>query len=397
MGQNILYLVPFAMIDHRDTTIEKMTSAIVAPVMFIVLMMGALFVPSFAVAQSGVQNGGIFDVIGVEVDVTAASTNAARDKARVLGERKAFRDLLERLTMRVDHSRLPELSSSEIAPYIRDFEVAREKASSVRYLATLNYHFKAHRIRDLLIELAIPFAETASKPVLVLPVYQAAGAQLLWDDPNPWRDSWESQPDMYSLVPTILPQGDLADIAAIGAEQAAAGDMQRLAVISARYQTGSTIVAHAIMKMDRGKPDLEVYVTRYGNENVEQSVIKNFISGEGETLDLFLSRAASELKQQIEDNWKYDNLLQFGNRAVVAVTIRISGLEDWLQVRKRLANVAVVRSSDLVILSLDEVRVNLNYIGSPQQLSLALQQADLKLFQEGDGWILELVTDGGKH
>jgi len=75
---------------------------------------------------------------------------------------------------------------------------------------------------------------------------------------------------------------------------------------------------------------------------------------------------------------------------VVAVKIRIGGLRDWLDISNRLAGVAVIRKSDLVILSLDEVRVNLHYIGEPGQLALALEQADLVINREGDGWVLEL-------
>jgi len=395
MGRNILYLVAFAMIDRQNSLKQKRFKALRA---LAVLVFGnlVLFIPESGGAQSALQSGGVFEVREINVDVTAASTKAARDKARVVGEATAFRRLMERLTLRQDQPRLSGFSSEEITSYVQDFEVAREKASAVRYLATLNYRFKADKVRELLIDREIPFAETTSKPVLVLPVYQSAGAVLLWDDPNPWRDAWLARPAIYSLVPTLLPEGDLTDIAAIGPEQAVAGDRQRLAVIAARYRTANILVAHGILKLDRGRPDLEVHIKRYGSDQQELSVVKNFESREAETLDQLLSRAAGELTSQIEDNWKRDNLLQFGNRAVIAVTIRIGGLEDWLTVRKRLAGVAVIRSTDLVILSLDEVRVNLNYIGSLQQLSLALKQADLKLIQEGDGWGLELVSGGGK-
>ena len=331
-----------------------------------------------------------FTVKGVKVDVTAASTAVARDLALEMGEGLAFRRLLERLTLRVDHARLPEFDTADIAPFVLDFAVAQEKASSVRYLATLNYSFKADEIRRLLIDRNIRFAETTSKPVLVLPVYQAAGSLLLWDDPNPWRQAWAGREAFYSLVPAILPEGDLADIAAIGAEQAVAGDDQRLSAIAGRYNAGDTVVALAVLKMERGRPDLEVFVTRYGPARQDQTVVNNFSSDDGESLESLLARAARELTHQIEDNWKLDNLLQFERQAVVAVKIRIAGLKDWLEVRNRLADVAVIRRSDLVILSLDEARVNLHYIGEPEQLALALQQADMIIKQEGDGWVLEL-------
>ncbi|MBT3238520.1 MAG: DUF2066 domain-containing protein [Rhodospirillaceae bacterium] len=332
----------------------------------------------------------VFEVRDVAVDVTAASTNAAREKALALGERMAFARLLDRLTMRVDQSRLPDFSASEIAAYVQDFEVAEEKASAVRYLARLNFRFKAEDVRNFLIDRTIPFAETSSKPVLVLPVYQAAGTLLLWDEPNPWRDAWRDREELFSLVPTMLPKGDLSDIATIGPEQAVNGDSARLSAIAGRYDAGDTVVAQAILILDRGRPDLEVYVTRYGTAQVEQTVVKSFASQDGESVEQLLSRAAAELTRQIEDNWKRDNLLQFGRRAVVAVTIKIDGLHEWLRIRQRLADVAVIRRTDLVILSLDEVRVNLHYLGEPDQLSLALKQADLSIVSDGDGWLLQM-------
>jgi hypothetical protein len=356
--------------------------------LLLVVLSTAMF--SANAADSWAAQADIFSVRGVKVDVTAASTAAARDKALAMGERAAFRELLERLTIRIDHPRLPAFSANGIAAFVTDFEVAEEKASAVRYLATLNYRFKADDVRHLLMRLKIAFAETTSKPVLVLPVYQAAGSLLLWDDPNPWRKAWIGRPEKFSLVPAILPKGDLQDIAMIGPEQTVAGDGQRLSAIARRYDAGDTVVALAIMKMDRGRPDLEVYVTRYGSTLQEQTVVKSFASGDTENLAGLLARASLELTSHIEDNWKRDNFLQFGSQAVVAIKIRISSLKDWLDVRSRLAEVAVVRRSDLVILSLEEVRVNLHYIGKPEQLALALEQADLKITREGDGWALEL-------
>jgi hypothetical protein len=64
------------------------------------------------------------------------------------------------------------------------------------------------------------------------------------------------------------------------------------------------------------------------------------------------------------------------------------GLGDWLQVRKLLGTVAVVRSVDMVLLSKTSVRVNLQYIGEVEQLSLALKQADLALLGNGEKWVL---------
>ena len=53
--------------------------------------------------------------------------------------------------------------------------------------------------------------------------------------------------------------------------------------------------------------------------------------------------------------------------------------------------VAVVRRAEMVLLSRSEVRVNLHFIGDSDQLALALEQSDLRLFEEGGQWRLGLA------
>ncbi|MCK4939672.1 MAG: DUF2066 domain-containing protein, partial [Rhodospirillaceae bacterium] len=150
----------------------------------------------------------LFEVNGIKVDITASSVNQARDMAQAEGITRSFRALLQRLTLNAYHDRLPNMNRKQIVEFLQDFEVAEEKASSVRYIASLNYRYRADVVRDLLDAHQIPFAETESKPVVVLPVYQAAGALLLWDDPNPWRTAWQERPgEVGGLVPTVLPMG----------------------------------------------------------------------------------------------------------------------------------------------------------------------------------------------
>ena len=355
-------------------------------VVFLVVVLAAA-----AATMAGAQAPDVFEVKGVAVDVTAKTAALAREQALADGEGVAFRGLLERLTLRADHPRLPKPKPREISIYVKDFAVADEKTSAVRYLARLSYRFRAGLIRRLLTDSDLPFAETPSKPVLVLPLYQAAGAMLLWDDPNPWHEAWKAVPSLDGLVPLVLPLGDLADIAAIGAEQALKGDARRLNAVAARYGAGDTMVAHGTLGINArlGRPELEVFVTRYGTALLEQTIVKSFSAAEGEGIGGLLGRAAIELARQVEDNWKKDNLLEFETSSVAAAKVPIQRLQDWLEVRKRLSGIAVVGRVDMILISLDEVRINLHYFGSAEQL--VLEQADLVMSAEGGEWALGLA------
>jgi len=335
----------------------------------------------------------LFEVSNVTVDVTADSATSARVKALKQGEKKAFSLLLKRLTLQAYHGRLPDVSDAQLAELVQDFAVADEKASSVRYIAKLNYRFRAEGVRALLDAYGLPYAETVSKPVLMLPVYQAAGALLLWDEPNPWRSAWQDYAQNgpgQGLVPTILPVGDLNDVRTIGAEQAIEGDMARLEEIARRYDAGDVVVAHGILRMDsyNGLPELEVYLTRFGSSLQEHTVVKSFTSEPGDDIPSLLRRAAVQLTAQVEDNWKQDNLIETGSASLLPVSVPVRGLGDWVKVRDRLNGVAVVRRADLVLLRRNEVRLNVHFIGDAEQLALSLDQADLALWEEGGHWYL---------
>lgn len=352
----------------------------------------ALVIVAAFVLAAGSARGAVPDVFAVEkvaVDVTADTAAAARTVALAEGEKRAFQTLLERLTMRVDHQRLPRLEAADIAEFVQDFSVDNEKTSTVRYIAKLNYRFFAGRVRRLLRDYGISFAETPSKPVLVLPIYRAAAAVALWDDPNPWRQAWLDRPPSEGLVPLILPLGDLADIAAIGPDQALRGDQAGLGRISQRYDTKDVLVPVAALGVgNNGLPRIEVSVTRYGATQQDQTLIASFAGEPGEPIPSILGRAAIEVAALVEDQWKADNLLQFGRASVLAATLPIGSLADWVEVSKRLGQVAVIDRVELVLMSRDEVRLNLHFLGEVQQLMLALSQVDLVLSDENGNWML---------
>ncbi len=339
-----------------------------------------------------------YEVSGVSVDVTAETAAAARQQALREGQEQAMTILLQRMTLKSDYPRLPGLSPDEITEYIQDFSVSEEKTSAVRYLAKLNYRFRASEVRELLRAFNIPFAETPSKPVLVLPVLRRAGALLLWDDPNPWRSAWQQRSSQLSLVPTILPLGDLADVAAIGVDQVVQGDQQRLQAMAKKYEAGSVAVAFASIRHDPARSlwVLDVTLTRYNLTIDPQTTVVTYVSEFGETAESLLARAAVQVTQLIEDNWKRDNLLQSARQEAIAVHIPIGGLRDWLVMKKKIGGVAVVRETELVQINKSEVQVILHYIGDVGQLIIAMEQADLALRGQGDVWTLEPLRGGKK-
>ena len=334
----------------------------------------------------------VFLVSNVHVDESAGAATDARATALSKGERQAFVQLFRRLTLKGD--RMPQISSDAIATTVQDFAVANEKNSRVRYIADLTYRFKPAAVRRLLQEYGVHYAETPSKPVLILPLYEVGETLNLWDDPNPWKKAWDAAAPRGGLVPVIVPQGGPADAATISAQQAGDGDDQSIAAIAKKYGVDTVIVAHATLAAGTRPSDeeLRIAAVTFGPVEREQTLVTSLRPNAGETSDALAGRAQAALSEMIEDDWKRANLVQFGQNSVMIADMPLSSLTEWVEAQRRFKSIAIIQKVDLVLISKTEARFNLYYLGDSQQLRLALSQQDISL-NEGEGnWTLGFNT-----
>ncbi len=341
--------------------------------------------------SSGLTN--IFEVKGVSVDVTAEDAALARTQALQNGQEKAFQRLLRSLILLRDVERLPKKGSLDVTSFVSDFSVSEEKASSVRYLAKLDVKFKARPVRDFLLGLRIPFAETISKPVLIIPILQSAQGFQLWEETNMWRKAWANKSGRNGLVEISLPDGKQKDASLLNIQDALEANVELLSNLAERYNAGDTIVSFARFgnNSSLGKRRLEISNILYSafQEPVPKSITLTIKPSESEQDTLV--RGATTVVKQIEEDWKFRNLLENDGEGVESFTIPVSTLKDWLDVKRQLNRVSVVRRIEIVLFSLDQVRVNLHYVGDPEQLGTALRQTDLTVDKEDDDLILYYV------
>jgi hypothetical protein len=335
------------------------------------------------VAQTSASD--VFVAENVPVDVTAATVTDARDRGLIQGRINGLHKVLERLVAKDDLGRLPALTSNQVIEMVRDFSIANERSSAVRYIADLTVRFDPNAVRRLLRNAGIPFAETVSKPLVVIPVMNDGGRTLLWEDANAWRVTWTRVTLDRGLVPLIVPAGDSKDAAAMTAAQALAKDVAAVRDIAGAYDAGGALIAVATPA--GGAIQLALTEVRPGLSNQEYT-----LSQGPEGADDALTAAARAAAVAVQESWRQRNRIAFGTSGQVTALVPISTLKDWLAVRDRLNSVALIERTDLQAITRDRVQVTLYFIGQQDQLRLALAQHDLTLAQQGGVWI---ISHGG--
>lgn len=366
----------------------------------------------------------IFWVHDVPAKGKGKTDRAARLDAALNAAPAALDRLLRRLTSARDHEFIPPVPPERARAMVRGIEVVRAKRRKIAdgrsFDGALSYLFRPGAVGALLRSEQIAWSSRRSDPVLVLPVWRDETGDILWDDPNPWRDAWTATESEPGLVPVVLPEGSLRDLQAIDAGQARERDAERLTAIAGAYGAKQVLVAVASVGKVGGAP---------GDEAVEEPVeeagedpgggadrltvsaaLFNLRSGDFEELEpvaaggeTAMAAAAASLTAWLQERWKDRVIVPDGPVATTPVVLRFDDLAAWVRVRENLVAAPSVTEHRVIAFSKGEAQLALTHRGNADDLAVRLPAFGLLLHQErGAGrkaktvWVLaERTPDSG--
>ena len=274
------------------------------------IVSGVLFFAGVAQAQ------GTHTISDVMVDVTAEDGTAARSKALMEAEGKAFAQLLKQLLPAAEaEAKAARTAPDTISRMVRSYEVKEEKISARGYKATLDVVFDGTQVSHFLVAGGQPVAtpdsyspdgayqqgahasgpaagtSDAPSPVLVLPVQRAGEQSLLWEQSNIWRGIWNGL-EREGTEMVRLPIGDTSDKAVVTSDQVLTAGYAQLGALAERYQSQTVLVAEAVMGEDAGIPMLDVNLRSLGLGGGGNELTLSYTAQAGENPDKLMIRAA---------------------------------------------------------------------------------------------------------
>ena len=363
----------------------------------LLLLLGVLMRTEIALAED--QSAGFSAT--VRVDATADSADAARELARVDGQRRALMQVIDRLSgSSADSSKPPNLDDKTITDMVESFEVANERMSAVHYLADYTFHFRPSKVRRLVrsaddaptdANSRPGIVEGDGKPLIILPVYKDSAMTVLWDDPNAWREAWTRRSAAFGVGRLTVPLGDANDLAIIDASRAEAGKPDALTAIAQRNGGDEAIVALATTRREGDQlVGLDLSTKRYRSGRLADAHSTTLDANPGESADDFLKRAADTVAAEIATASKKSPGLRSDQQASLAASVPIGSIGEWVRVRDRLASVPAIRKVDLLSLNRHEAKIQIKYVGGSDQLKSSLAGVDLGLDGTDPVWRLQL-------
>ena len=390
-----------------------------------------------------------YTVERIPVDVTAGSAAAARDQALL----KAQREGLDRLAERFGAT-APRIPEARAPDYVLSLEIDNEKSSAVRYIAEVTVHYNPSAVNRLFGRTAAVAGGAAgpgsggmggdvggdmgslsppagasgaavispggapANAILVIPVYEWAGARSLWDRNNPWFLAWARRAPAIMGRPIVLPEGGAADAAALTPQQAVDGDRAAIAALAGRYGTSDAVVAHATYEIDHstGRPAFRIALNGFGDRLGGAAAREQVIGAPTEFVDELAGRAAVQAAQAMDAARTAPAAASAGaplslgqppasdggspfapdriERSIL-LTVPLRGPADLPAVRQQLSRLPMAARDELVALSREHAVLRLHYRGGAERLRVALADGGLLAEDDGAGWTLRRSGPGG--
>ncbi len=332
----------------------------------------------------------IFAVQGVEVDVTDTDADTAKNKALIEVQIKAFRMLAERLGNQSIVDSVAKYEEKQVLVFLKSLSIEEESISPGRYKGKLTVRFLPNRIRALYADFGVKVGGEQGPSFLVLAIWKGADGDVLWED-NPWRQAWIDLRAEQSLVPIIVPLGDLDDSEMISVTDVMSDDQVKLEAIRRRYDVQKVIIAYA-EPAENGA----VHARMSGDSPLGKLSFDKIYDGESGRVEESAALAAQRFHGVMMEKFKSGkgNIAEqkrptdVNGSKTISVRVPFAGPSEWNGLRSRILSTPGVTGLDVSSLGADGAVVSLSFAGNPDDLQSSMQASGLNMSRAGGGWLI---------
>ena len=333
----------------------------------------------------------VFAVQGVEADVTDKDVATAKNKALFDVQMKAIVMLAQRLGNETFAAEIAKLPPETVLPLLKSLSIEQEGTAPGHYIGKFTVRFIPEKVQSLFESYGVVVVSEQSTPMLVLPVWKAAEGTQLWED-NLWRNAWLNLHAEQSLVPLIIPIGDLEDTAAITAQDVLNLDPIKLEALRRRYGARTILVAIAEPAEGNG-----IHAMLNGESELGKMTFDKIYTAEPATLETSAALAASRFHKVMIDKYKSDqgkalaqaSQDQSGVSSSIPVTVPFSGPSEWNGIRSRILSSPGVIGVDVSTFAADGAVIRLMYVGDLPFVQASMQATGLQMSQIGGNWVIQ--------
>ena len=323
-----------------------------------------------------VKTGNVFSSNNIfNVDNIVVKNTANQNKEKLLD--KAFQEGFEKLTKKIlinkDLLSVEKTSLKEIKKLVSTYQIIENEEFYVNDEVKVNLSFDREKINRFFYVRGISYADISDTNVVIFPVLIKNNDFFLFSE-NYFYNNWSNQyfDEENEFINYVLPIENLEDLQLINSNK---NDLESLPIkqILSNYDLKDYIFL--ILTIKNNKIDIFLKGSISGNK-----VIKNFsVSSGDEGEDIIYNNAIKEVKREIDEIWKLQNLIDIRTPSFLNTVLEIKKDNDLLNLRKALNKIDLIESYNVMELNTKYAKIKIKSKLDDQGIRVIISNNEWKL------------------
>jgi len=323
----------------------------------------------------------IFTINNVKVK-GVINLNFSREKYLNKGFKNSFLILMNKILLTRDTKKVSNIQLKEIKNLINSFKIIEEKYNKNKYIADYQISYNEEKVKKFLRKKNISFSKPDKISSVFFPI-------LIINDEiknfyeNFFYKNWNEVEIQNELINFILPLEDLDHVAAISKSKESIENLDLDNLVN-KYNVENYVLA----LMDYKSNKLNVYLKiKFNNKKISKNIFYNIENIED---NLLLDKILIDLKLQITDIWKEENLINLLMPLSIKIRYDHKNLKQLNAFKNTLEKISTIHKHNLKEFSVNSSFYKIYYYGNPKKLKYELLKYGYKLNNDQGYWQIYL-------
>ena len=323
----------------------------------------------------------IFDVNNIEIEKKGKNSNEALANQAI---KKGFRELITKILLKNDLSKLQELKFSEIKELVTYYQVSN-KNNEKNDIEKVNFNisFDKDKMHDLFFKKSISYSEITNKELFILPILKKENKIYIYSQNffyNKWNEIYKSE-----LIEFILPLENIEIIQSINTNQDNLLNLE-LSNLFAEYSDKN--LALILIEDNNSKTENIYFKTKILGKNIVKNMkIKRLNLNQEE----FYKKIIIEVKQEIINLIKLQNLIDITTPSFLNAQFKINKKSNLVELNSRLNQIDLIENLYIEKFNNEVVFLKIKYLGKLDQIIKQLENQKILLKLVGEQWSIKII------
>tara|TARA_B100000029_G_scaffold442780_1_gene461409 strand:- start:1280 stop:2308 length:1029 start_codon:yes stop_codon:yes gene_type:complete len=323
----------------------------------------------------------LFTINNIEVK-GAVDLNFSREKYLDIAFLNSFDSLMKKILLSRDLNKIDNIKLKQIKNLIYSFQILDERYTKNEYFLKVRIVYNDTRVKKYLRNKNISFSQPANISALFYPVFFINGEFQNFNESFFYK-KWSEVSIENEIINFILPLEDLEDISKIIEKKENIEDLDIDYLVN-KYDIKNYIFALIEFYNEKLKIHIKTnFNNRKTNKNILYS-IKDINDAAA------LSLISKDLKLNITDLWKEENLVNLLMPLSIKLKFKHKNIRNFENVKKTFESIDIIDNYIIEEFNTNNSFFKIYYYGDPKKLELKLSKFGYNLINEQGTWQVKL-------